>query len=136
MANIFDVNASEVTRLAAERLKDKIKKPAYIDFVKSGPGRERVPQDQDFWYFRSASILRQVYINGPIGVSRLRTRYGNRKDHVVHRHHHVKAGGSIIRDSLQELERANFVKNTKAGRIITPRGKSFIDKICKEMKSS
>jgi small subunit ribosomal protein S19e len=85
---------------------------------------------------RSASILRQVYLNGPIGVSKLRTRYGSRKEHVVHRRHHIKSGGSIIRDSLQELEKLKFVKNTKEGRVIAPQGKSFLDKICKEVNSS
>ncbi|MDE1811106.1 MAG: 40S ribosomal protein S19, partial [Candidatus Micrarchaeota archaeon] len=75
----------------------------------------------------------QVYLNGPIGVSKLRTRYGSRKGHVVHRMHHVKAGGSIIRDSLMELEKAKLVKNTKEGRIITAQGKSFLDKACKEI---
>lgn len=136
MANVYDVKASDVIRLAAERLKDKLNKPAYIDFVKSGANNERVPQNPDFWYIRSASVLRQVYLNGPIGVSRLRTRYGSRKEHVVHKRHHTKSGGSIIRDSLQGLEKLNYVKNTKNGRIITPQGKSFLDKIAKELNNA
>jgi small subunit ribosomal protein S19e len=133
MATVYDVKASDVVSLAAERLKDKLKKPAYMSFVKSGAGKERMPLSQDFWYVRSASILRQVYMNGPVGVSRLRTKYGNKKEHVVHRKHHVRAGGSIIRDAMLGLEKAGYLKNTKAGRVITPQGKSFIDKICKEL---
>lgn len=135
MVTVYDVKASDIIGLAAERLKDKIKKPAYMSFVKSGSGRERMPSNANFWYVRSASILRQVYMNGPVGVSRLRTRYGNKKEHVVHRKHHVKAGGSIIRDALIELGKVGYVKNTKAGRVITPQGRSFIDKICKELYS-
>jgi small subunit ribosomal protein S19e len=96
-------------------------------------GRERLPSDPNFWYIRSASILRQVYLNGPVGVSRLRTKYGCKQEHTVHHKHHVKAGGSIIRDALIELQKAGYVKNTKAGRVITPAGKSFMDKICKEI---
>lgn len=136
MANVYDVKASDVVRLAAERLKGKLDRPAYIDFVKSGANKERVPQDPDFWYVRSASVLRQVYLNGPIGVSRLRTRYGSRKEHVVHKRHHTKSGGSIIRDSLQGLEKLNYIKNTKKGRVITPQGKSFLDKIAKELNNA
>ncbi|MDE1870769.1 MAG: 30S ribosomal protein S19e [Candidatus Micrarchaeota archaeon] len=136
MANVYDVKSSDVVRLAAERLKGKIVKPSYVDFVKSGPNKERVPDDVDFFYVRSASILRQVYINGPIGVSRLRTRYGSRKEHVVHRRHHIRAGGSIIRDALQGLEKLNYVKNTRSGRIITPQGRSFMDKIAKELNNA
>ncbi len=136
MANIFDVKGSAVVKLAAERLKEKIKKPQYMEYVKSGANKERDPHDPDFWYVRSASILRQVYMNGPIGVERLRTRYGSRKEHTVHRRHMVKAGGSIIRDSMQALEKVGMVKNTKSGRVITPQGKSFLDKIAKEVEGT
>ncbi len=135
MPNVYDVKASKLVKAAAAQLKDKIKKPDYLNYVKSGANKERVPSDPDFWYMRSASILRQVYMNGPIGVSRLRTRYGSRKEHSVHRKHTVKAGGSVIRDSFQSLEKINFVKNTKRGRIITPQGRSFLDKIAKQVEA-
>ncbi len=135
MSNVYDVKASELVKAAAMQLKEKIKKPGYIAYVKSGPNKERMPNDQDFWYMRSASILRQVYLNGPIGVSRLRTRYGSRKEHTVHRRHSQRAGGSIIRDAFQSLESANLIKNTKKGRVITPQGKSFLDKISKELET-
>lgn len=136
MANVYDVSSADLIKAASAKLKTIISKPRYVDFVKSGAGKERVPQDPDFWYVRSASILRQVYLNGPVGVSTLRTRYGARKAHVVHKQHHVRAGGSIIRESLMELEKAKFVKNTKEGRVITPQGKSFLDKISKEIAGS
>ena len=134
MANIFDVKGSELVSAAAKQLKDKIKKPEYMNYVKSGAHRERPPQDPDFYFVRAASILRQVYINGPVGVSRLRVRYGTRKEHSVRRRHHADAGGSVIRDSLQALEGIGFVKKTKKGRVIAPAGKSFLDKISKELK--
>ncbi|MGC8669872.1 MAG: 30S ribosomal protein S19e [Candidatus Micrarchaeia archaeon] len=134
MSNVYDVEAEEIIKSAAEKLKPLINKPAYVGIVKSGAGRERPPQSPDFWYVRTASILRQVYLNGPIGVSRLRTRYGKRQEHVVHKKHHIKAGGSTIRDAMKELERIKFIKNTKKGRVIAPAGKSFMDKIAKEIK--
>lgn len=140
MATIYDVKSSDLIKLTSQRLKESMKKPAYVDFVKSGSNKERVPQDPDFYFVRSASILRQVYLNGPIGVSKLRTRYGSRKEHVVHRRHHQKSGGSVIRDAMQELEKLGYVKistvNGKKGRVITPKGKSFMDKICKELNKS
>ncbi len=133
MSTVYEVNGSELIKLAAERLKDKMKVPEYVSFVKSGVSRERVPQSPDFWYMRSASILRQVYLNGPVGVERLRSKYGSKKQHVVHHMHTEKAGGSIIRDALQALEEQGFVKKSKTGRTITPKGKSFLDKISSEM---
>jgi len=126
-----------LVKVAAQRLKGTLKKPEYINFVKSGANKERVPNDPDFWYMRSASILRQVYLNGPLGVSRLRTRYGGKKEHDgMHRHHHVRAGGSIIRDIFMQLEAISLIKKTKKGRIITPQGKSFLDKISKELTNT
>ncbi len=134
MANVKDVDPQLLIKRVAELLKEKISKPEYVDFVKSGAGRERPPSDKDFWYVRSASLLRTIYLNGPIGVSRLRTRYGNRKRHVAYiHHHHYKAGGSIIRDALNELEKAGFVTKVKGGRVVTPAGKSFLDHIANEL---
>ena len=134
MANVYQVEPGKLIGVAAQRLKAKgIAKPKYIDYVKSGPSRERIPDNKDFWYVRSASILRQVYLSGPIGVERLRTRYGSRKGHVVSRHHHANAGGSIITDSLNALEKAGYIKKGNSGREITPSGKSFLDKIANEI---
>ncbi|MEM0143257.1 MAG: 40S ribosomal protein S19 [Candidatus Micrarchaeaceae archaeon] len=134
MANIREVEASAFISKVAEKLKGIIKEPPeYIHYVKSGANKERVPADPDFWYIRSASLLRQVYLNGPIGIARLRVRYGSRKEHVIHRKHHVNAGGSIIQDSLKALEKADFIKVTKAGRQITQKGQSFVDKISNDL---
>ncbi len=130
MASIYDVDTSKLIDEAAKKLKEVMKAPPiYITYVKSGAGRERPPKDPDFWYIRSASILRQVYVNGPVGISRLRLRYGNRKEHVIHKKHSVRASGSIIQDSLKALEELNYVKKTKKGREITASGRSFMDKI-------
>jgi small subunit ribosomal protein S19e len=134
MTNIYEVDSGKLIGVAAQKLKEKgIAKPAYVDYVKTGPSRERIPQQKDFWYVRSASLLRQVYINGPLGVSRLRTRYGGRKVHVVSRHHHMRAGGSIITDALNALEKAGYIKKGKRGREITQSGRSFLDKVANEI---
>lgn len=134
MANVYEVSAQELVREAAKRLKAVIKpQPEYLHYAKSGANKERQPQDPDFWYVRSASLLRYVYTSGPVGVSRLRTRYGSRKEHTVHRKHHMAAGGSIIQDSLNALEQASLVRKTKSGREITPKGRSFLDKISGEV---
>ncbi|MGC8662702.1 MAG: 30S ribosomal protein S19e [Candidatus Micrarchaeia archaeon] len=134
MANVNDVDANALIKKTAEKLKEaKISKPSYVGFVKSGAGKDRVPQQNDFWYIRCASLLRQVYLNGPIGISRLRTRYGSRKEHLVRRHHHYKAGGSMIKDVFDVLEKLGYVKKTTAGREITEAGKSFLDKLSNEI---
>ncbi len=127
--NIREVDGTALIKHTADKLmQEGIQKPAYIEFVKSSPSRERSPSDSNFWYVRCASILRQVYLNGPMGVSRLRIRYGSRKRHGVRRHHHVNAGGSIIKDAFDALEKQGYVKKTKKGREITAKGVSLLDK--------
>ncbi len=134
MANVYDVDSGKLIDVAARRLKEKgMERPAYLAYVKTGPSKERIPSQKEFWYIRCSSVLRQVYVNGPLGVSRLRTRYGSRKGHVVSRHHHVRAGGSIITDALNALEKQGYVKKGKTGREITPSGRSFLDKVANEI---
>ncbi len=130
MANAYEVDASELVRAAAEGLKSVIRQqPDYMHYSKSGAGRERPPSNQDFWYIRNASLMRHLYTDGPLGLSRLKKRYGGRKEHVLHRRHHVDAGGSIITDALNALEQASLVKKTAKGRELTPKGRSFLDKL-------
>ena len=134
MANVFEVDAQKLITLASSKLKESgIQKPGYVAFVKTSAGRERVPASEDFFYFRCASILRQVHLQGPIGISKLRTKYGSKKQHVVHRHHHARAGGSIIKDAFDALEKKGYVKTTKQGRMISPAGKSFLDKLSNDI---
>lgn len=135
MTTIYDVDAQELILKASEELKKvpEIKAPVWAPFVKTGMHKERAPVDKDWWYLRTASVLRTVYRLGPVGVSKLRTKYGGKKNRGVKKEHFFKGSGNILRKSLQQLEKAGFVKfegkGMHKGRIITPKGKSFLDKI-------
>ena len=106
--------------------------PEWANYVKSGASRERPPASEDFWFTRAASILRQLYIKGVVGVNKLRTRYGSRKDRGGKPDKFKKAGGKIIRVILQQAEEAGLVeKVTKSqyGRRLTQQGRDFLDSI-------
>lgn len=138
MANIYDVDTNQLIENAAEELKKLgFKKPIWSDFVKTGVHKEKPPINPDWWYFRLAAVLRSVYRMGPIGTSKLRTKYGGKKNRGHRPEKTFKGSGSIIRKALQQLEESGFVqKNEKGvhkGRIITPKGKSFLDKIAVKM---
>lgn len=118
----------------AEALKKlpEFKKPEWIDFVKTGADKSRPNIDPDFWYKRAASILRQASIRGIVGVNRLRTRYGGRKDRGMRPATFHKSGGKIIRLILQQGEAAGLLeksKSKKAGRMLTVKGKQFLESI-------
>ncbi len=107
-------------------------KPEWIDLVKSGPQKQRPINDEDFWYKRTASILRQIYIKKIVGVQRLRTKYGGRKDMGMKPPHFRKSGGKIIRTILQQAEASALLEKSKtktAGRQLTAKGREFLEGI-------
>ncbi|MFH1785667.1 MAG: 30S ribosomal protein S19e [Candidatus Micrarchaeota archaeon] len=133
MVTVFDVDANKLIEKTAERLKElKIHKPSYVGLVKSGAHAARPPQTDNFWYLRCASILRQFYVNGTVGVQRLRRHYGGRKRRGVRPGKHVPAGGSMIRKAMQELEKAGLLAKEKSGRALSPEGRKLLDTTAKE----
>ena len=112
--------------------------PEWAMFVKTGVSRERPPVDDDFWFTRSASILRQLYIHGVVGVGKLRTRYGSKKDRGGKPDRFRKAGGKIIRVILQQAEAAGLVEKVtrmQHGRRLTAAGRELLDSIEVEEKA-
>jgi small subunit ribosomal protein S19e len=127
-----------ITKTAAQLKKEKFVQPtAWAGVVKTGRNRERLPSDADWWYFRSAAILRSIAKLGPVGTEKLRTKYGGKKNRGHKPERFYKASGSIIRKILQQLETAELVKQTQKGthkgRVLTPKGVSFLDKIAVQM---
>ncbi|MFA5382958.1 MAG: 30S ribosomal protein S19e [Candidatus Micrarchaeia archaeon] len=134
MVTVFDVQPGKLIDKAAEELeKMGIEKPDFINYVKSGSHAERRPEQQNFWFIRLASLLRQAYTNPKIGVNRLRTHYGGKKNRGRKPSKHRDSSGSIIRRGLQELEKQGFIKKEKVGRVITGKGKKFLDNIAKQV---
>jgi small subunit ribosomal protein S19e len=133
MVTAYDVEANKLIEKAAHRLREmKLHKPAFVGLVKSGAHASRPPQQADFWYFRCASILRQAYVNEVVGTNRLRRHYGGRKRGSVKPEHHAPAGGSTIRKAMQELEKAGLLAKQKTGRVLTAKGRKFLDAVAKE----
>ncbi|HLG23504.1 30S ribosomal protein S19e [Candidatus Woesearchaeota archaeon] len=142
MPTMYDVDAQELVEKAAEELKKipEIKPPEWATFVKTGVHKELPPVKNDWWYVRAASVLRTVYRLGPVGVSKLRTKYGGRMNRGVKKAHFFKGSGNILRKALQQLEKAGFVKfaekGVHKGRVVTPKGKSFLDRIASQINGS
>ena len=138
MPTPYDVPASLLIDRLARYLKnnmDPIKPPEWAPFVKTGVHKERPPENPDWWYIRCASLLRKIYIKGPVGVERLRSEYGGRKDRGVRPEHTMKGSGAIIRNALKQLEEANLVKTVnRKGRIVTSEGRRLLDLLSTEIK--
>jgi len=132
MTDIRTIEPGKYNKLLAGALKKypEFKKPEWADFVKTSTHKQRPVDDEDFWHKRTASILRQIYINNVVGVERLRTRYGGRKDRGARPPEFRKSGGKIIRVILQQAESAGLlekVKGRKPGRKLTDQGRAFLE---------
>jgi small subunit ribosomal protein S19e len=138
MVSPTDVSPQELVREVANALKEKITQPKWAAFVKTGAHKERPPLEKDWWYIRAASVLRTIYKSGPVGVSKLRSKYGSTKSRGVKPPRFTKASGSILRKILQQLESVGLVTKVKEGvhkgRIITPAGVSLLAKAAARIK--
>lgn len=130
---VYEIEAGEYNnKLAIELAKlPEFEAPEWSYFVKTSVARSRPPQD-NFWHKRAASILRQIYIKGVVGVSRLRTKYGGRKKRGMRPEEFRKASGKIIRLILQQAEKAGLLEKSegkKKGRKLTIKGVKFLEEI-------
>ena len=138
--SVYEINAQEYNLKLAEALKEipEIKGPEWAQLVKSGPAKERPIDDLDFWHKRTASVLRQIYKKDVVGVNRLRTYYGSKKNRGMKPEQFRKAGGKIIRVVLQQTDAAGLteiakdikgMKSKRPGRQLTKKGKEFMEAI-------
>ena len=137
--SMYDVNTNELIEKVAERLKDvkEVKAPEWSTYVKTGHFKQRFPVRTDWWHVRSAAVLRSVAKLGPVGTSKLRTKYGGKKNRGVQSEKQFKASGNIIRKVLQQLEKADLIKQVQKGvhkgRIVTPKGQAMLDRASLEL---
>lgn len=136
MTTVYDIPPDLLIGKVAGELKelDAVEIPEWAKFAKTGVHKEMPPKDEDWWYTRAASILRRVYIDGPVGVQRLRTFYGGKMDRGSMPYSFRKGSGSVTRKILQQLEEAELIKNTPEGRIVSPKGRSFMDGVSNGLK--
>lgn len=134
MTTVYDVPADLLIRKVAEALKSRqdVKPPAWAAFAKTGVHKEMPPEDPDWWYIRSAAVLRRVYVDGPLGVQRMRSFYGGAKNRGSRPNAFRRGSGSILRKALQQLEACKFILKDKTGRRISPEGQAFLDAMAKE----
>ena len=136
MVTVYDVPAEQLIAKVAVKLReiDTIKPPEWAEYVRTGRHTERAPVQKDWWYTRSASILRKVAIKGPIGTSRLAEEYGGFADRGSRPNKAVKGSRNIVRKSIMQLEASGLVaKNKNKGRIVTSKGQKLLDAAAKEV---
>jgi small subunit ribosomal protein S19e len=132
-----DVPAPKLIERLAKHMKqniDQLTPPLWANIVKTGVHVEKQPQNPDWWYIRCASLLRKIYVHGPIGLEKLRADYGGGKGFTVTPNHVAKAGGAILRKALQQLEAAGLIQTSKPhGRRVTREGRRLLQEMAEEI---
>lgn len=136
MTTVFDIPADLLIAKVADELKNEsvIKAPEWAEFVKTGVHKEMPPENPDWWYVRSAAVLRRIYVDGPIGVERMRSVYGGLQDRGSKPSHFRKGSGSIARKVMQQLETAGYLEKVTGGRRVSAKGRKFLDNIAYSIK--
>ncbi len=136
MVTVYDVPPERLIDEISKKLKEtkEVVEPDWAPFVKTGMHKEKAPLQAHWWFTRVSAILRSVYIEGPIGISRLRGKYGGSQDRGSKPYKAVKGSGAIVRTALKQLEAAGLVKkDNHKGRIVTPEGRSLLDNTAYEV---
>ncbi len=131
---VKSINPQEFNNKLALALKeiDEFKAPEWTEIVKTSSHKQRPTTEPNFYFKRAASILRQIYVKKILGVNKLRSRYGGRKDNGMKPARFVKSGGKLIRVILQQSESAGLLeksKSKKAGRMLTEKGKKLLESV-------
>lgn len=131
----LSVDANQLVGLLAKELQkvSEIKPPTWAKFVKTGAHKERPPAQDGWWYMRTASVLRTVARLGPVGTSKLQTKYGGKHSRGHKSERFAKGSGSILRKALQQLEKAGLVKQgakgIHKGRVVTKKAAELMGAI-------
>ncbi len=143
MTTFYDVPAELLIPALAERLEahDKINQPEWADFVKTGAHKERPPVQKNWWYLRSAAVLRKVGRMGPVGVNHLSQAFGGPKNRGVAPNRASTGSRHVTRTSLQQLEdaglvtiRRNAAGTVNMGRVLTSEGQKLLDAVAHEVR--
>ena len=131
---VKDVPADAFIKACAEFLKrqPKFDVPKWHDIVKTATVKEFAPYDEDWFFVRSASILRKVYLRKGTGVGALKKWYGasSGQHRGTRKAHFTTASGAIIRKSMHELEKLEMMEHDDdGGRVITSKGRAEMDRI-------
>ena len=135
MAKVYDVRADDlISRLTDILKKEDSPPPSWVSFVKTGAHADQPPQDREWWHTRCASLLRKIYVHGPIGVNELRKEYGGAKPVGYGASNHKDAGGAIIRNAIQGLEKLGYIEKVeKKGRVVSRQGMQKLDRLATEI---
>ena len=138
MTTYHDVPADLLIGELSARLSevDSINPPEWSKIVKTGTHRERPPAQDNWWYIRSAAVLRKVGKLGPIGANHMAQHFGGPKDRGVKPNRAVAGSRNISRTVMQQHTTAGLIQSKMSlsgtvnhGKVLTPAGQKMLDSV-------
>lgn len=136
MTHPQDVPPSRLLPKLAEELRNRnaVAPPPWALFVKTGVHKQRAPTQTDWWYLRSASVLRKIYVLGTVGVERLSAEYGGKRDRGSSPYHARSGSRAILREIVHQLEKSGLVQPFKTrGRRVSAEGAKLLDTVSRDV---
>ncbi|EPY30128.1 small subunit ribosomal protein S19e [Strigomonas culicis] len=136
-AVLRDVNAWRWIKTAAAHFKreGKIMVPNCTEIMKSSHGRERAPQNKDWYYIRCAAVLRALYLRPGEGYGGLSKRFAKKKNNGSRPEHTVRAATGLLHwackslSKLGLLEKVNDSEGNPNGQRVTKKGRKVVDSL-------
>ncbi|CAE8596033.1 unnamed protein product [Polarella glacialis] len=132
IVTVKDVEPEAFIKAFSQHLKrqGRFEIPKWADVVKTSKAKELPPNDPDWLYVRTASMVRKVYIRKGMGVGAFKKVYGSQQRRGTCTKHFSKSSGKIARYCLQQLEEMGLVEqNEEGGRVITKEGQRELDTV-------
>ena len=92
------------------------------------------PEDPDWWFIRAAAVLRRVYVDGPLGVERMRSFYGGKQEPRLETEcfpEGQRLGSQKGPPALSRLP--GSLRTTRPGAEFSPASMAFLDSIAQEV---
>ena len=139
MPHPTDVPPSILLPRVAQELQNRkaVTPPEWAAYVRTGVHTQNAPYQRDWWYLRSASVLRKVYLHGYVGVQRLSAEYGGKRDRGSAPYHARNGSRSVLREIVHQLEKAGLIQPYKTkGRRVSPEGARLLDTVSRDVLKS
>ena len=145
MTTYYDVPADLLIGSLSAELQsfEQIIPPEWAEYAKTGTHRERPPTQENWWFIRSAAVLRKVGMKGPIGTNHMAQLFGGPKDRGVKPTRAAAGSRNVARTVLQQLTEAglitskwNAANTVNFGKILTPEGHALLDKVAHSVRDA
>lgn len=113
---------------------NKVVLPQDYDIMKTGEGRELAPDDDDWYYLRVASIVRQIAKKGVVTPGFLAERYGSRKNRGCKPSKYVPGYREIGESVLENLRGMGWIDEKDSADMLTEQGKTVVREIIEKVR--